>query len=98
MPTIEPMNLIRAVMELLAVAPVKKTLESDETPSAPWPEWADDRLGYWPVHDRGGAMSEYEGPGDRGMLGVLAQIEMNEEDGAEPDAGLPADALQPSDG
>jgi hypothetical protein len=65
--------------------------------SIDWPQWADDRLGYWPVHDRGGAMSEYAGAGDRGMLGVLARIELNEEDGRKLEAGLPEHPLQPRD-
>lgn len=60
-----------------------------------FPAWVDDPLGYWPLHDRGGAMSEYHGPGDHGMLGVLARIEMNEDDGRPLGEGLPHDALRP---
>lgn len=65
--------------------------------TTPRAAWADDRLGYWPVHDRGGALSAYSGHGDRGMLGVLARIELNEADGKKLDNGLPANALRPKE-
>jgi hypothetical protein len=93
------MTLTRMLLAALVAAPAKakpklfswKTAERDT-----WPQWADDRLGYWPTHDRGGAMSEYAGSGDDGMLGILAQIERNEEDGRKDlGHGLPPDALQP---
>lgn len=60
-----------------------------------WPAWVDDPQGYWPVHDRAGAMSEYQGGGDGGMLGVHARIDFNIERGKDPMDGLPEDALTP---
>jgi len=63
---------------------------ADHIPSSGHPE--DD--GYWPLYDEGGGMSEYDGPGDAGMIGVLAKIEMNEEDHPEDLAfGLPEGGL-----
>lgn len=61
----------------------------------PWPAWVDDASDGWPVNDRGGAMSEFAGTGTEPMLGVLTQIERNEEKGLPPGHGLPPDALVP---
>jgi hypothetical protein len=60
-----------------------------------FPAWADDRTGFWPENDRGGATTEYRGPGDRGVLGVIVHIEMNEEDGRPLNTGLPPNGLSP---
>lgn len=58
--------------------------------------WVDDRVGLWPVGDLGGPMSAYAGPGDAGLIGVLARIELNEEDGERDlTKGLPKNPLQP---
>lgn len=78
-----------------ARASLPEDRNGDDNSTAEWPQWANDRLGYWPLHDRGGGLSEYAGPGDRGMLGVLARIELNEEDGKKLDSGLPAHPLRP---
>lgn len=58
------------------------------------PAWADDRLGFWGVEDRGGSLGDYAGASSGEMLGVLARIELNEEDGRPLDDGLPPDALR----
>jgi len=59
------------------------------------PPWVNDPVGLWPVRDRGGPMSTYAGPGDAGLIGVLARIELNEEDGVDPCQGLSKDPLDP---
>ena len=57
------------------------------------------RDGMWPYGDptaHGGSRGEYTTGEDRnGMLGVLARIELNEEDGKDLLDGLPKDALTP---
>jgi hypothetical protein len=91
------LNLTRLVFGALSVAriAVRRERDGDANTASEPPPWANDRVGYWPVSDRGGPMSEYIGPGDQGMIGVLAKIELNQEDGRDPGAGLPDDPLQP---
>ena len=91
------MTMTRTILAaLMAVVPTKPKFLHRTPRRDSWPRWADDPVGYWPVHDRGGAMSEFAGSDDGGMLGVLAQIELNEDDGrTDLGHGLPDDALVP---
>jgi hypothetical protein len=83
MPTHVSMGLLKAVMAAVAVVPAverRRQRKGKLVNRSTAPAWADDRLGYWPVHDRGGSMSDFQVHEQPGMLGALARIELNEED------------------
>lgn len=56
------------------------------------------RDGMWPIGDpnaHGGSMGVSSTPESKGMIGVLARIELNEKDGKDLNDGLPENALYP---
>lgn len=84
MPTTFHVSLIRSVLGAMAVAPMvrrkRRVRRKHGDSQLVAPAWAADRLGYWPLHDRGGSMSDFQTREPPGILGALARIELNEED------------------